>query len=59
MPQVQITQRRSAIGKPQQQKATLKALGLRRLHQSVQHQLTPSIQGMIRKVRHLVVTKDL
>lgn len=48
---------RSAINRPERQKLTLKALGLRRLNQSVQHNLTPQIEGMISKVSHLVVVE--
>ena len=45
---------RSAIGYDQRQRVTLKGLGLRRLHQIVELPDTPSVQGMISKVRHLV-----
>ncbi|HME72169.1 MAG TPA: 50S ribosomal protein L30 [Myxococcota bacterium] len=45
---------RSAIGYDRGQRATLKGLGLRRLHQTVELPDTPSVQGMISKVRHLV-----
>ena len=49
-----ITQRRSAIGRPKGQKATIEALGFKRLYQTVEHQDTPQIRGMINKVKHLV-----
>jgi large subunit ribosomal protein L30 len=45
---------RSAIGYDRGQRVTLKGLGLRRLHQTVELPDTPSVQGMISKVRHLV-----
>ncbi len=45
---------RSSIGYDRGQRATLKGLGLRRLHQTVELPDTPSVQGMISKVRHLV-----
>jgi len=45
---------RSAIGYDRGQRATLKGLGLRRLHQTVELADTPAVQGMIYKVRHLV-----
>ena len=45
---------RSAIGYDRGQRATLKGLGLRRLHQTVELPDTPTVQGMIYKVRHLV-----
>ena len=49
-----VTYRKSAIGYRQEQKDTIRALGLRRLHQSVVHADTPAIRGMVAKVRHLV-----
>ncbi len=54
MAKIQITQVRSKIGRPKKQKATLEALGLRRMHQTVVHEATPQILGMVRKVQHLV-----
>jgi large subunit ribosomal protein L30 len=51
---VRITYRKSAIGYAWDQKATLAALGLRKLHHSVEPEATPSIRGMVNKVRHLV-----
>jgi large subunit ribosomal protein L30 len=45
---------RSAIGYERGQRVTLKGLGLRRLHQTVELPDTPAVQGMISKVRHLV-----
>ncbi|MEA2645557.1 MAG: large subunit ribosomal protein [Chloroflexota bacterium] len=52
---VKVTYRKSAIGYSKDQKATVEALGLKRLNQSVEHPDTPQLRGMIRKVRHLVV----
>ena len=49
-----ITQRRSAIGRAQNQKDTIKALGLTSLHQRVEHTDTPQIRGMVEKVKHLI-----
>lgn len=51
---ISIVQVRSAIGRKADQKATLKALGIRRLHRPVVHSDTPQIRGMIFKVAHLV-----
>jgi large subunit ribosomal protein L30 len=51
---VRVTYRKSAIGYAWDQKATLAALGLRKLHHSVEHEASPSIRGMVQKVRHLV-----
>jgi large subunit ribosomal protein L30 len=54
MAKVKITQRKSAIDRPKRQKDTLKALGIRKMNQSVVHEDTPQIRGMINKVLHLV-----
>lgn len=54
MSSLRITYRKSAIGYAWDQKATLVALGLRRLNQTVEHEATPAIRGMVYKVRHLV-----
>lgn len=49
-----ITQVKSGIDRPARQKKTLAALGIRKMHHSVTHELTPQIEGMIRTVAHLV-----
>lgn len=54
-----ITQRKSTIGKPKGQKATIEALGFRRLHQQVEHRDTPQIRGMLMKVGHLVEVQEI
>ncbi len=46
--------KKSAIGHPKDQGLTIKALGLKRLNHSVEREDTPSIRGMVHKVRHLV-----
>ena len=51
--------RKSGIGHPQDQKDTIRALGLRRLHQTVEHDDSPSVRGMVEKIKHLVVVKVL
>ena len=51
---IRIKQVRSAIGYQQRQRATLRGLGVRRLHQIVEIEDTPAIRGMINKVSHLV-----
>lgn len=56
---IKVTQVRSAIGSPADQKATVKALGLKRLHHTVEKNDTPTIQGMLFKVRHLVKVEEL
>lgn len=54
-----ITQRRSAIGRAKDQKATIAALGIKRLYQQVVHNDTPQIRGMIAKVKHLVAVEEV
>lgn len=56
MAKVKVTQKKSAIDRSKRQKATLHALGLRKINQTVIHELTPQIEGMIKKVAHLVET---
>jgi len=55
---LRITWVKSGIGYAEGQKRTLKALGLRRLHQTVTHDDRPSVRGMINKVRHLVKVEE-
>ncbi|MDG1196234.1 MAG: 50S ribosomal protein L30 [Polaribacter sp.] len=59
MAKIKVTQVKSQIGRLKNQKRTLEALGLRRLNQSVEHEATPSIVGMVNKVSHLVSVKEL
>ena len=54
MSTIKIKQIKSRIGAPADQKKTLDALGLRKLTRVVEHEETPSILGMIEKVKHLV-----
>ena len=49
---------RSPIGYTKDQRATARALGLRRLHQTVEHKDTPTLRGMIRKIVHLVQVEE-
>lgn len=56
---LRITWKKSAIGYAKDQKATIRALGLHRLHETVEHDDTPSIRGMTHKVRHLVTVEEL
>ena len=51
---IQVKLVRSPIGYEKSQKETVKALGLKRMHQTVEHNDTPVIRGMIYKVQHLV-----
>lgn len=54
MGKVKIKQTRSKINRPVDQKRTLEALGLKKIGQVVEHEMTPSIEGMINKVKHLI-----
>ncbi|EKB57023.1 50S ribosomal protein L30 [Bergeyella zoohelcum] len=54
MATIKVKQVRSAIGRTKNQKLTLEALGLKKLHQVVEHEATPAILGMIATVNHLV-----
>ncbi len=56
---LRITQVRSAIGRVKEQKQMVRSLGIRRLHQSVEHQDNPAIRGMIQKVKHLVKVEEV
>ena len=54
MAKIRITQTRSPIGENQRNRGTLRALGLRKIGQTVEHDEGPVLAGMLRKVRHLV-----
>lgn len=56
---VRVTYTRSMIGHPVDQKATIKALGLRKLHHTVELPDNPSVRGMIFKVKHLVSVQEM
>ena len=58
MAMVKITYRKSGTGYKQTQKDTLRCLGFRRLGQTVEHNDSPSIRGMIAKVSHLVDVQE-
>ena len=57
MAKIRITWVRSQIGFAQDQRRTIRALGLRRLNHSVEHEDSPTIRGMVHKVRHMVVVE--
>ncbi|HPA86303.1 MAG: 50S ribosomal protein L30 [Bacteroidales bacterium] len=59
MAKIRITQVKSKNGKPERQKRTLEALGIRKLNHSVEHEATPQILGMVEKVRHLVIVENI
>ncbi|HAA37479.1 MAG TPA: 50S ribosomal protein L30 [Firmicutes bacterium] len=57
--QLRITLVRSVIGRPEPQRRTVEALGLKKINQVVEHEDTPQIRGMINKVSHLVQVEEL
>ena len=58
MDTIKIKQVRSAIKRPADQKATIKALGFRHLNQVLEKEATPQIMGMVNKVKHLIQVVD-
>ncbi|HZK09391.1 MAG TPA: 50S ribosomal protein L30 [Bacteroidales bacterium] len=59
MSKIKIKQIRSGINRPIDQKRTLQALGLNKMHRTVEHDATPQIMGMINKVKHLLEIVEL
>lgn len=59
MTKLKVTQVNSKIRRPQNQKRTLEALGLRKIGQVVEHEATPAILGMINKVQHLISVEEI
>ena len=58
MSKLKVTWERSGINQREDQKRTIRALGLRRLGQTVEHEDNRTIRGMIHKVRHLVLVQE-
>ncbi|MBC8755825.1 MAG: 50S ribosomal protein L30 [Kordia sp.] len=58
MAKIKVKQVRSKISRPQNQKRTLEALGLKKIGQVVEHEATPNILGMVNKVKHLVSVEE-
>ena len=58
MGKIKVTKTRSAINRPKNQKLTLEALGLKKIGQTVEHNATPNIIGMVNKVKHLVSVEE-
>jgi large subunit ribosomal protein L30 len=56
---VRLTQIKSTIGCPADQKATVKALGLKRISDSIDKDVSPAVEGMIFKVKHLVKVEEI
>ena len=59
MKKLRITQIKSGIDRPARQKRTLEALGLKRMHQSVEKEATPQIIGMVNKISHLLKVEEI
>ena len=59
MVKIRITQVKSRIGSTPRQKRTLDALGLRKMHRSVELEATPQILGMVEKLRHLLQVEEI
>lgn len=59
MAKLKITLTRSLIGRPENQRATVKALGLRKMNSSVEQEDNAVIRGMVHKVEHLVTVEEL
>lgn len=59
MAKLRITYSKSAIGYTQRQKATVKALGFTKLYETIEHEDTPAIRGMIHKISHLLTVKEV
>ena len=59
MAKIRITQTKSRIGSTVRQKRTLDALGLRKMHRTVEMETSPQILGMVNKVKHLVKIEEL
>lgn len=59
MKKIRVKQVRSKIRRPQNQKRTLEALGLRKMDQVVEHDATPTIIGMVNKVKHLISVEEI
>ena len=55
---LKVTLTRSTIGRPKNQRKVVAALGLRKMHQTVEHKDNAAIRGMINKVSHLVTVEE-
>jgi large subunit ribosomal protein L30 len=59
MKKVKITQIRSGIGRPKKQKDTLVALGFKKMNQTREVELSPAVEGMVNKVKHLLKIEEV
>lgn len=58
MATIKITQVKSGIHRPKDQKDTLVALGLRKMHQTIVKEVNPAVMGMVKKVEHLLLVEE-
>ena len=59
MAKIKVTKQKSAINRTKRQKLTLLALGLKKIGQTIEHDATPNILGMVNKVKHLVSVEEM
>ena len=59
MVKIIVTLKKSVIGYPRDQRGTVAGLGLRKLHQTVEHEDTATIRGMVNKISHLVEVAEI
>ena len=59
MAKIIVTQVKSKIGRPERQKRTMLALGLKKMNQTVEHEATPQVLGMVKKVAHLLKVEEV
>ena len=59
MAKIKVTQIRSKIGMPERQKKILAALGIKKMHQTVEHEATPQVMGMVTKIQHLLKVENI
>jgi len=59
MAKLRLTLIRSTIGRPKKQKATVEALGLRKMNQTVEKEASPQVRGMVKKVQHLLTVTEV
>ena len=59
MSKIKIKQVRSKIDRPERQKRTLEALGLKKINQVVEHESSPQIMGMVNSIKHLIEVEEV
>ena len=59
MGRIKIKQVKSGIDRPENQKRTLKALGIRKMYHSVEVEATPQVLGMVKKIKHLLTVENI